>query len=151
VSLIFEEPIAGDSMSTISVKEIERNRSKTTGLNRVSVPSAKNASANCDGQEPSTSHYPRKAQRRQQCATVPNIFVTAQPSVARSVTANLASSDTTPGEPPSAQKGALTASRHARMATADGYLGFKPLDNGCSENPAAFLRRSGFRSKEAIQ
>jgi len=40
VSLLSEELIAGDSMTTISVKEIERNRSKTAGRDRVSVPSA---------------------------------------------------------------------------------------------------------------
>jgi hypothetical protein len=113
-------------MSTISVKTIERNRSRTAGHYHVSVLSAKAASANRDGREASTSHYPRKAQRRQQCATAPNIFVTAQPSVARSATASLASSGTTHGEPPSVQGSALTASRIARMVTADGYLGKSP-------------------------
>ena len=111
-------------MSTISIKQIERNRSKTAGRNR----GALHACAKCDGEEASTSHYPRKAQRREQCATVINILLTAQPSVARSVTASLASSGTTPGEPASVQRSALPASRHARRTIADGYLGFKPSD-----------------------
>src|ERR1019366_6714838 len=111
-------------MSTISIKETGRKGSKTAGRNR----GALHACAKCDGQEASTSHYPRKTHRRQQCATVPNIFATAQPSVARSATASLASSGTTPGEPPSVQRSALPASRHAGRAIADGYLGFKPSD-----------------------
>jgi hypothetical protein len=115
-------------MSTISARVIERNRSKSAGLNHIFVHSPNNACSNCDGQEASTNHYPRKAQRRQQCATVPNIFVTAQPSVARSVTESSASSGTTPGEPLCVQRSALRASRHAGRAIAGGYLGFKPSD-----------------------
>src|SRR6266404_2466396 len=111
-------------MSTISTKETEHNRSKTAGQDR----GALHACAKYDGQEASTSHYPRKAQRRQQCATGPNLFLTAQPSVARSVKASLASSGTTPGELPSVQRSALPVSRHARKMIADGYLGFKPSD-----------------------
>jgi hypothetical protein len=109
------------------------------------------ACAKCDGQEASTNYYPRKAQRRQQCVTVPNIFVTAQPSVARSVMESLASSGTTPGKPPSVQGSALTASSSAGRVTADGCVGFKPPDNGCSENPAAFFRTSAFPGEEAVQ
>src|ERR1700730_694787 len=90
------------------------------------------ACAKCDGQEASTNHYPRKAQRRQKCATVTNIFITAQPSVARSVTESLASSDAAPGKPPSVQRNTLTASRCARRATADGYVDFRlPPENRC--------------------
>ncbi len=84
-----------------------------------------------EGQKASTNYCPRQAHRRQKCATLPNIRGTAQPSVARSVTENSASSGTTPGGPPSVQRGALTASRHARKATAGGYADFKPPDNGC--------------------
>jgi hypothetical protein len=110
------------------------------------------ACAKCDGQEASTNHYPRKAQRRQQCATVPNIFVTAQPSVARSVTEGLASSGTTPGKPPSVRGSALTASRSARRATADGYVGFKPPpENRRVEQHGANFRSLGSRSKEVAQ
>jgi hypothetical protein len=97
------------------------------------------ACAKCDSRqnEASTNHYPRKAQRRQKCATTPNILGTAQPSVARSATESLASSGTTPGEPHSVQRSALTVSRHARTATANGYVDFKPPENGCSETPGA--------------
>jgi hypothetical protein len=96
-------------------------------------------------------HYPRKAHRRQQCATFPNIIRTAQPSVARSATESLASSGTTLGEPPSVQRSALSASRHARTATADGYVDFKLPDNGFGQTAGAFFRSSGFRSKELAQ
>ena len=107
--------------------------------------------ATCDGrQEASTNSYPRKANRRQQCATVRNISATAQPSVARSATESLASSGTTPGEPPSVQRSALTASRRARMLIADGCVDFTPPDDG-SPTPTAFFRSSGFPSREFSQ
>jgi hypothetical protein len=109
------------------------------------------ACAKCDGHEASTNHYPREAQRRQQCATVPAIHVTAQPSVARSATEGLASSATIPGKPPSVQASALTASRVAGKAIADGYVGFKRPDNGCDENPAALFRNPGFPGAEIVQ
>jgi hypothetical protein len=83
--------------------------------------------AKCDGeQEASTNHYPRKAYGRGECATVPNVFGTAQQSVALSATEGLASSGTIPGEPPSVQRSALIASTPAGMATADGYVDFRP-------------------------
>jgi hypothetical protein len=108
--------------------------------------------AMCDGQQASTNHYPRKDYRRQKCATVPNIFATAQPSAARSVKDSLASSGIIPGEPASVQRSALTASGSGRRPTADGYVGFKPPpDNGCGEHHAATSRSSQFRSKEAAQ
>ena len=106
--------------------------------------------ARCDGQqEASTNHYPRGAHRRQKCATVPNIFATAQPSVARSVTESLVSSGTIPGELHSVQRSALIASRPARRATADGYADFKLPDNSYSESHVQICQRSGFRNKEA--
>jgi hypothetical protein len=106
--------------------------------------------AKCDGkQEASTNHYPRKTPRRQTCATVLNTFGTTQQSVAPSVPENLASSVTTPGEPPSVQRSALIASKPAGKATADGYGCFRPPDSSCSEKHAKISRRSGFRSKEA--
>jgi hypothetical protein len=109
--------------------------------------------ASCDGQqEASTSHYPRKAYRRQQCATIPNVFATAQQSVARSVTEGLASSGTIAGEPPSVQRSAPIASRSAGRATAAGYVGFKPPpESGCVEQPGASVRDLAFRSKEVAQ
>jgi hypothetical protein len=107
--------------------------------------------AKCDGrQEASTNPYPRKANRRQQCATVRNISATTQPSVARSATESLASSGTTPGEPPSVQGSALTASRRARTLIADGCFGFTPPDDG-SAAPTAFFRGSRFPSREFSQ
>jgi hypothetical protein len=108
--------------------------------------------ATYDGQhDVSTNHYPRKAHRRQQCATFPNIPVTAKPSVARSATESLASFGTTPGKPPSVQRSALSASRHARKATADGYFNSTLPDNGRGETPAAIFRSSGFLSRELAQ
>jgi hypothetical protein len=83
------------------------------------------ACAKCDGsQAVVTRHYPREAERRRKCSTVPNIFGTAQRSVAPSVTESLVSSATTPVEPPSVQRSALIVSRPARRATADGYSDF---------------------------
>jgi hypothetical protein len=108
--------------------------------------------AKCDcEQEASTNHYPREAYRRRECATVPNVFGTAQQSAARSATDGLASSGTIPGEPRFVQRSALIASRPARMVTADGYLYFKPPDNGYSEHHAEFSRSPGFQSKEAAR
>ena len=79
--------------------------------------------ANCDGeQKASTNEYPRKAERRQKCAAIPNTLPQA-PNVARSAKANSASSGTIPGEPRSVQGGALSASGPVRIVTADGYGG----------------------------
>ncbi|MEH2470782.1 hypothetical protein V1281_008030 [Nitrobacteraceae bacterium AZCC 2161] len=101
--------------------------------------------AKCDGeQEASTNYYPRKADRRQQYATVPNIFGTAQRSVAQSVTESLVSSGITPGEPRSVQGSALIASRPARRVIADGYVGFTSPDGAYDENPAAISVDSEF-------
>ncbi len=99
----------------------------------------------------SANHYPRKAHRRQQCATFPNIPGTAKPSAARSATESLASFGTTAGEPPSVQRSALSASRHARKATADGYVNSTLPDNGRGETPAAIFQSSGFRGRELAQ
>jgi hypothetical protein len=108
--------------------------------------------AKCDGEHgASTSRRRHKAHRRQRCVTAPNIPVTAQSSVARSATENLASYGTTPAKPLSVQRSALTASRHAGKATADGYAGFTPPDNGGGEVLAAFFRNPGFRSREPTQ
>src|SRR5882762_2405918 len=104
---------------------------------------ALHACAKCDGEQGRpTQHYPRKAYRRRACSTVPNIFGMAQRSAAPSVTESLVSSGTTPGELPSVQRSALTASRPARRATADGYADFEPPDHSCSENHAEIARRS---------
>jgi len=110
------------------------------------------ACAKCDGQQgESNNHYPRKAYRRKKCTTVPNTFVTAQPSVARSVTEGLVSSGTIPGELPSVRRSAPIASRPAGRATAAGYADFTPPDSGCGKRNAEILRHSEFRSKEDAQ
>jgi hypothetical protein len=95
--------------------------------------------AKCDGEQGASTNYcPHKAHRRQQCVTAPNILGTAQPSVARSATENLASYGTTAAEPPSVQGSALTASRHARKATADGYVDFTPPDSDRGDTAFCF-------------
>lgn len=105
--------------------------------------------AGCDRQqEASTSRYPRKAYRRQQCATVPKVFATAQQSVAQSATEGSASSVIIAREPPSVQRSALIASGPAARATAAGYVGFKPPENRRVEQHGANFRSPGFRSKE---
>lgn len=106
----------------------------------------------CDSQlEASTNHYPRKADRRQKCATVPSISVTAQPNVAQSVTEGLVSSGTIPGELLSVQGSALIASGSAGKMTADGYPDFTLHEDGYRETPATISGSSGFRSKEVAQ
>jgi hypothetical protein len=110
------------------------------------------ACARCDGyQEASTNQYPRKAHRRQKCATILNISGTAQPSVARSATENLASFGTTPGEPPSVRGSALTASCAARKMTVDGCVGFQLPDKGRGGRPAGILGRPALPSEEVVQ
>jgi hypothetical protein len=108
--------------------------------------------AKCDSQQRAcTDRYPRKAHRRQKCTTVPGIFSTAQPSVARSVTDSLVSSGTTAGKLPSVRGGAPIASRPAGRATGVGYAGFTPPDRGFSERPSEVLHHSQFRSQEDAQ
>lgn len=102
--------------------------------------------AKCDDAETaSTNCYPRKADRRQQCVTPPNIS-----GVAQFAMDSLASYVTTPGEPHFGRRSAPTASRHARKATVDGYVDITPPDDR-GEPLAAILRRSEFRSKEPVQ
>jgi hypothetical protein len=102
--------------------------------------------AKCDGEGASTNYDPRKAHRRQQCVTAPDILGMAQASGARFATDSLASYGTTPSEPRFVQGGALTASRHARKASVNGCVDFTPPD-GRGEALAAIFRSSGFWSK----
>ena len=102
--------------------------------------------ADCDGgQKASTNEYPCKAGRRQECALVPNIAPLAQPSVARSATANLASSGSTPGGPRSVQANAPSALGPVRNVTADGYAGSNRL-----EHHAINSRRWEFLSRKEV-
>jgi len=102
--------------------------------------------ANCDSeQKASTNEYPRKAERRQKCAAIPNIPPPAQPSVARSAKANSASSGIIPGGPRSVQRSALTASEPVRNVTADGYVGSSQL-----EHHATNSRSLGFPSSKEV-
>jgi hypothetical protein len=105
--------------------------------------------AKCDGEQGATiNYYPRKAHRRQQCVTAPNILGMAQPRVAQFATEGLASYGTTPGEPPFVQESALTASRHARKAISDGCVDLTPPDDR-DEALAAFFRSSGLCKEPA--
>jgi len=71
---------------------------------------ALHACAKCDGeQRVLTKHFPRESHRRRKCSTLPNTLGMAQRSAAPSVTDNLVSSATTPGERPSVQRNALIA------------------------------------------
>ena len=108
--------------------------------------------AKCDSYlEASTNHYPRKTYRRQGCAIALNILETAQPGVARSVTAGSALSAATPAEPRSVQRSASPASHVARKMTADGYVDFKLRDNAQCEQPAAIFRRFALPSEEVAR
>jgi len=107
--------------------------------------------AKCDAAEGASTYCdPRKADRRQQCETAPNISGIAQPGVAQSAMESLASYGTTLGEPHFARRSAPTASRHARKATVDGYVDITPPDDR-GEPLAAIFRSSEFRSKEPLQ
>jgi hypothetical protein len=132
-------------MSTIRTRETERNRHELYGCD------LRSAGDNIYCLEASTNRYPRKTHRRQRCATVLNIFGTAQPSVAPSVTDGSALFDATPAERRSVQRSAPLASNFAMKMTADGYVGFKLPDNGKCEKPAAIFRRFAFLSQEAVQ
>ncbi len=82
-------------MSTISIKEIERNLRKMTlsGREKSLMPRpGRGVCAKRDGERETSNnhHHLRKDHRRQRCATIRNIFATAQPTVARSVTQSLA-------------------------------------------------------------
>ena len=107
--------------------------------------------AKCDGHEASTNRYPRKVHRRQQCATVLNIFAATPTGGARSVTESLGSSDTMCGEPPSVRESALIASGSARPVTAAGYAGFKLPDRGRDEELPDSSRSSRIRNTEAAR
>jgi hypothetical protein len=93
----------------------------------------------CDSRRvASADHYPRKTHRRQECATVFSIDVTAQPIVARSVRDGLASSGTTPGERPSAPESAPTVSGIVGTTTVDFYLVTR-LPDSCGDDPAVIF------------
>jgi hypothetical protein len=141
--------MAGDNVSKIPAKGIERNRNKLRRGDHLCILSANHSCgdrydptvlhlyAKCDGQRlASTDHYPRETHRRQECATVFNIDSTAQPIVARSVREGLASSGITPAEPPSAPGSAPTGSGFVGRTTVDFYPVTRP-PNSCSDDPAA--------------
>ena len=108
--------------------------------------------AKCDVEQAMLiNHYPREAYRRRPCATISNVFETAQRNVAQSVTETLVSSGTTAGELPYVQRSASNASTPARMAIADGYAGFKPPEDSCTGNDAEISCRSELRIEEAAQ
>lgn len=86
--------------------------------------------ARCDGKP--EANDPLKMERRQTCATNPNMFETAPPSVARSATEDSASCGTIPGELRSVQRSALIGLRRVRKPTANGYHGFAPPDRAPS-------------------
>ena len=102
--------------------------------------------AKCDGEQAMlTNHYPREVHRRRKCATVHNIFETAQRCGAPSVTESLVSSGNTPATLPSVQGSAQIVSRPARWVIADGYSGFAPPDNQLQSEII------GLRNKEPAQ
>jgi hypothetical protein len=128
---------------TIPAKQIEQNRGECSRRDHSFALSANHSSGThydskvafhlCvkrDHEEvTSIDHYPRKTHRRQECATVFNTDPTAQPIVARSVRAGLASSGITPGEPPFAPGSAPSASGVVGRTTADFYPVIRPLDS----------------------
>ena len=147
VSLPVKKAIAGDKVSTIPANQIERNREKPCRADHLCVLSVNHSRgdhyahtmlylyAKCGRERmASTDPYPRKIDRRQECATVSNIDSTALPIAARSVREGLASSDTTPAKPPSAPESAPTDSGVVERTTVDFYL-VTTLPNGCNDDP----------------
>ena len=123
-------------MSTIPANEIERFREEVGEWNHVYVTTSAHVIAaesiaslrEIQGRaNVAANYYP--SERRQICATVVNFTGTAQPGVARSVRDGLASSDTTPGKPPFAQRGARTGSRSDERTIGGLYLEFRLLSS----------------------
>jgi hypothetical protein len=134
-------------VSTIPANQIERNRDEPCRADHLCVLSLNHSCgdhyahtmlylyAKCGRERmASTDPYPRKIDRRQECATVSNIDSTALPIAARSVREGLASSDTTPAKPPSAPESAPTDSGVVERTTVDFYL-VTTLPNGCNDDP----------------
>jgi hypothetical protein len=84
-------------------------------------------------------------------ATILNLLRTARPSIALSVADNLVAAGTTPGEPPSVQRNALTNSGSVERKTEDGYPSSEPPDNACSGRRAAVSQSAGLRNKVVAQ
>jgi hypothetical protein len=139
-------------MSTIAANESERNREEIGGRAHVRVTTTAPVMADKSFAslrqtqrlaKARTNHHP--SSRRQECATVVNFTVTAQPSVARSVKVGLVSSDTTRGEPRSAQRSAPTGSTPDERTTADSCLAFGPPSGNPRREP-----RNNFRSEQPL-
>jgi hypothetical protein len=139
-------------MSTTPAHETERNREEIGGRVHVRVTAttpvmARGCAASLRQTQrlakAGTNHHPSR--RRQECAAVVNFTVTAQPSVARSVKAGLASSDITRGGPPSAQRSAPIGSTPDEKTTADFCLAYRPP----SGNPRR-EHRNNFRAEQRL-
>jgi hypothetical protein len=74
---------------------------------------------------------PLKTSRRKTCVAILNVFRTAQPIVARSVRENSGSSGTTPGEPLSVRRSALTAPGSVERTIVVGCADCRPLETEC--------------------
>lgn len=95
-----------------------------------------------------TNGHPTKTTRRKTCATVLNVFRTAQVSGARSAKEGSASYGITPGEPLSVQRGAPIDSKLVERMIAGFYLGSRPPNCNSNYNSTA---GSPFRTKEIAQ
>jgi hypothetical protein len=78
-----------------------------------------------------SNRYLDDAERRQRCATIPDIFVMGPPSIARSAVGDLGSYGTIAGKRRSARKGALTSSGLVAKPTASGCACPAPPDEAC--------------------
>lgn len=78
-----------------------------------------------------SNRYPDDAERRQRCATIPDIFAMGPQSIARSAVGDLGSYGTIAGELRSARKSALTSSGLVAKPTANGCACPAPLDEAC--------------------
>jgi hypothetical protein len=131
-------------MSMIPANEIERFREEVGERSHVCVTTSAHVIAaesvaslrEIQGRANVMAKLLSKREDAKICATVVNSTGTAQPGVARSVRDGLASSDTTPGKPPFAQRGARTGSRPDEKMIGGLYLEFRLL----SSKPGGELR-----------
>ena len=133
-------------MSMIPTSETERNREENGERDHVRITTSAPVMASesiaslleIQRANVAANYYP--SERRQICATVVNFTGTVQPGIARSVREGLASSDTTPGKPPFAQRGARTGSRSDERTIGGLYLEFGPLSSEPRREPCGNFR-----------
>jgi hypothetical protein len=142
-------------MSTSPVNEIERNRSEIGGQNHVSIPSENDVRGNGEISGVAASKRHMRVKLCSRCPYTPrDLAGHYDPDGVLHACAKCDGYEASTNHyPREAQRrgSALTASRSAGRAVADGCAGFKRPDNCCDENAAAFFRNPGFPGAEIVQ